>query len=316
VTYRMASLARRAAARCSSISRIFEAPARWNRANASISSVLESVTKFPASAFSLRPSGPARAPRSTPGPRRAPGPAAGAHPVQHESLDPLRVPRCDGRGQLTARRRPGQPETPGTYRVSHRSGCAVTSPWPAAPCCPAPRMRAGSAAPWPRPGTAPRASCRERRRDLPVERQVNPIAVRPPAAGLVIADHRKAVGQTVNESAEGKQLQLPARVSDTARIAQQRRATARGRVRDATRLCRAVPDPQRHPYRLAPLTRHGAAPGPGSSSGRCRHGLDDHRVQVMPGQSLEPGGGEQPTGSPLGPRFPAAPGQQRRQEQR
>ncbi len=54
---------------------------------------------------------------------------------------------------------------------------------------------------------------------------------------------------------------------------------------------------------------------PPGGSGRCRHGLDDECVQVVPGQVLEPGGAEQAAGSLPGPRLCAPPGEQGGQEQ-
>jgi hypothetical protein len=54
----------------------------------------------------------------------------------------------------------------------------------------------------------------------PVERQVYSVPVRQAAPGLVIADHGKPLSQTLDEAAEGEQLQLPAQMGDPARIAQ------------------------------------------------------------------------------------------------
>ena len=138
-------------------------------------------------------------------------PAAGAHPVQHERLDPVRVPRRDRGGELTSLRGPEQAETAGAHRVGHR----------------------------------------QRRGHLPVERQVDPVPVGQAAPGLVIADHGEPLGQALDEGAEGEQLQLPAQVGDPARIAQQRRAGARRRVGDPAGRRAAVPDPRPHPSRLA-----------------------------------------------------------------
>ena len=138
--------------------------------------------------------------------------AAGAHPVHHERLDPVRVPRRDRRRELPSLRRPEQAEATGTDRVGHR----------------------------------------QRRGHLPVERQVNPVAAGQAAPGLVVPDHGEPLSQALEEGAEGEQFQLPAEMGDPARIAQQRRPRARCRVSDAARGRVAVPDPQPHPSRLAP----------------------------------------------------------------
>jgi len=92
---------------------------------------------------------------------------------------------------------------------------------------------------------------RQRRSHLPVERQVNPVPVGQAAPGLVIADHGKPLGQTLDEAAEREQLKLPAQMGNPARVAQQRRTGAHRRVGDAARRCAAVPDRRHHPSRLA-----------------------------------------------------------------
>ena len=139
-------------------------------------------------------------------------PPAGAHPVQHQRLDPVRACRRDRGGQLAALRGAEQPEAIGAHRVCHR----------------------------------------QRRGHLPVERQVDPVPVRQSAPGLVVADHGESLGQTLDKGAEGVQLKLPAQMGDPARLEQQRRASARRRVGDAARGRSTVPDPRPHASRLAP----------------------------------------------------------------
>jgi hypothetical protein len=136
---------------------------------------------------------------------------AGARPVQHQRLDPVRVPRRDRGGQLTALRGPEQPEAVGAHRVCHR----------------------------------------ERRGHLPVERQVDPVPVRQSAPGLVVADHGEPLGQPPDKGAEGVKLKLPAQMGDPARLEQQRRTGARRRVGDAARGRSTVPDRRPHASRLA-----------------------------------------------------------------
>ena len=54
------------------------------------------------------------------------------------------------------------------------------------------------------------------------------------------------------KAAEGKQLQLPAQMGNPARVEQQRRPSARRRVRDAPRRRAAVHDPRPHRSRVTP----------------------------------------------------------------
>ena len=138
--------------------------------------------------------------------------AAGAHPVHHERLGPVRVPRRDRRRELPALRGTEQAEAPGTHRVGHRQ-------------------------------------CRGH---LAVERQVDPVALGQAAPGLVVPDHGEPLSQAREEGAEGEQFQLPVEMGDPAGIAQQRRPRARCRVSDTARGRVAVPDPRPHPSRLAP----------------------------------------------------------------
>ena len=113
-------------------------------------------------------------------------PPAGARPVQHQRLDPVRVPRRDRGGDLTALRGPEHPEAVGAHRVGHR----------------------------------------QRRAHLSVERQIDRVSIGQTAPGLVIADHGEPLGQTPDKGAERVQLELPAQMGDPARVQQQRRAVA------------------------------------------------------------------------------------------
>ena len=97
--------------------------------------------------------------------------AAGAHPVEHQRVDPVRVPRRDRGGQLTALRGPEQAETVGARRVGHR----------------------------------------QRRGHLPVERQVDPVPVGQAAPGLVVADHGEPLRQPLDEAAKGNSSSCPRR---------------------------------------------------------------------------------------------------------
>ena len=97
--------------------------------------------------------------------------AAGAHPVQHERPNPIWMLRRHCGRQLTTLRGTEQAKPISPYRIGNR----------------------------------------QRRGQLPVERQVDPVPVGQAAPGLVIADHGKPLGQPVDEAAEGEQLQLPRR---------------------------------------------------------------------------------------------------------
>jgi hypothetical protein len=105
--------------------------------------------------------------------------AGGARPIQHQRLDPFRALGRYRGRELAALRGAEQAEPAGAGRVGDR----------------------------------------QRRRHLPVERQVDPVPVRQPASGLVVADHREPLGQPRHETGEGEQLQLPAQVGDPAGVA-------------------------------------------------------------------------------------------------
>jgi len=89
-------------------------------------------------------------------------PPAGARPVQHQRLDPVRVPRRDRGGDLTALRGPEHPEAVGAHRVGHR----------------------------------------QRRAHLSVERQIDRVSIGQTAPGLVVADHGETLGQPPDKAAE------------------------------------------------------------------------------------------------------------------
>ena len=140
--------------------------------------------------------------------------AAGAHSVERERLDPIRVPGRDRGRQLASLRGAEQAEPAGAHRVGHR----------------------------------------QRRSHLAVEREVDVVPVGQAAAGLVVADHGEPLRQVLDKGAERVQFQLPAQVRDPAGVDKQRRTCAGCRVGDAARgvlqyLILGITRPGWHPSR-------------------------------------------------------------------